>query len=100
MKTQKENNPAPKNTNHGWIDVDDRLPELGQPVLVYSPSQYLYPIECYHNVAIFKGQYEHNVYDEKIGKIRSAYKWPLFEMLETNFTRIISHWMPLPPKPD
>ena len=82
-----------------WINVDDKLPELGSPVLVYYEGIYRYPIDCKFDVAIFKGQYSHSVYDKDIGEVKEAYKWPLFETVDTNTTRNYTHWMPLPEPP-
>jgi hypothetical protein len=82
-----------------WISVDDELPEIGTPVLCYDNSICRYPFDCPFDVAIFKGQYSHSVYDEDVGKVVEAYKWPLFENIESKFTRNYTHWTPLPKPP-
>lgn len=84
-----------------WIKVEDKLPELNQPVLCYSPHLNRYPVQCPYDVCIFKGEYTHSAWDadERKHVLQEAYKWPLFERVDTNNTRTYEYWCPIePPK--
>jgi hypothetical protein len=84
-----------------WISVEDRLPEIGTPVLCYDEHIYRHPIECNFDVCIYYGEYTHLAYDEKERKsvLQEGYRWPLFDRVDNRITRNYSHWMPLPEPP-
>lgn len=71
-----------------WIPVSERLPEEGQKVLVYS-KECEGELDCSFGEGIYKVSFDriNNSYlTEDVGYSRWANK--------------ITHWMPLPPKPE
>jgi hypothetical protein len=62
------------NNSNGWISVKDRLPEVGERVLIYVPAT---DGDCDHWIADFQMQG----------------KWQMFGYNAT-------HWMPLPKPPE
>lgn len=85
-----------------WISVDDRLPDINQAVLTYDDCLYRYPFECFVDVCVFRGEYSHNVWNDKEMKmmLSEADRWVLFQNIETGNTRNYTHWMPLPEPPN
>lgn len=72
-----------------WIDTEDRLPELGKPVLcaVYNPGRpiKIYTVEIYYLFC-----------RDESGK---SFTFHQGEDLEFGYTHFVSHWMELPELP-
>lgn len=66
----------------GWVSVEDRLPEIGEPVLVYAPTEE------------DKIQVDHRC---KTGH-ESGWSWDWCMNTET-FEHTVTHWQPLPAPP-
>ena len=70
-----------------WIDVNERLPELYERVIIAMKLKYEYETEWEYetDVAIHKGDY--------------AADWETFNDWDEGQEIIVTHWMPLPEPP-
>lgn len=66
-----------------WISVKDRLPEIGQEVLVFRPYAHIH--------------YDKNItIDARSGSERMVYDGARHDWHKPNY---VTHWMPLPEAP-
>lgn len=75
-------------TPQGWISVEDRLPAMDEPVLVYTPSSVVkvcFDEWCtYHEAPVSWSS----------ATVETGEGWQNHEFEE------VTHWMPLPPPPE
>jgi len=79
----------PRDWNKVWINVEDRLPRENVEVLFYNIFIYPYSDDTIHKV-IQKGHFSNNKW------VNSCYDYDDY----TEVFGEVTHWMPLPKKPE